>query len=101
MEYLFAYSSSATAFGLLVGLGQGSVAGSQAFTGGIIHFSASTLHVALREARVGMRQLFITQKWLKLGVQFWKLPTELGTSGTWLMTDMKGLWNAPYENKQD
>lgn len=62
VQYLFAYSSSTTAFGLLVGLGQGSVTGTQAFTGGVIHFSASTLHVAVGEARDGMRQFFITQK---------------------------------------
>lgn len=46
--YLLAQRSASAAFGLLVGLGQCSVAGSQALAGGIIHLSAtSPLHVAI------------------------------------------------------
>lgn len=89
--YLLAEGGASAAFGLLVGLGQRSVAGAQALTGGVIHLAAPPpLHVAIRQPGHRMRELFVPQKRLELCVQLGKLPARRKRTYKSRMADKSG-----------
>ena len=91
-SYLLAQRSAPAALGLLVGLGQCSIAGTQALAGGIIHLPApSPLHVAIRQPWHSMRELFVPEKWLELGVQLRKLPGRRWNHN-WQTNKKKSSW---------
>lgn len=73
MAHLLANGCPATTLGLLVGLGEGSVAGANALAGGIVNLTTHPVPRAVTH-RGGEGEFFDPQERLELGKEFREFP---------------------------
>lgn len=78
LPYLFAQWGPPRALGLLVALGQGSVAGAQPLAGGIVNLHGNPLCSPFLGICLHVNRLLISQKVFKPGEQFWEFPKMKG-----------------------
>lgn len=78
LPYLFAERSPPCALGLLVALGQGSVAGAQPLAGGIVNLHGNPLSSPFLGICLHVNRLLIAQKVFEPSKQFWEFPKIKG-----------------------